>query len=96
MLGTSKRRKIDAGHKARVALAALREQKTVAQIASEFECHSSQVAKWKKQALDGLVAIFGARSELPSDDGATAKLYEQIGRMNVELEWFKKKLGILS
>jgi len=76
-----------------VALEALREQKTAAQIASEFECHTSQVARWKKEALEGLPRLFATRAGERSEDRRIASLYEQIGRLKMELEWFKKKLG---
>lgn len=91
-----KRRRFDARTKARVALEAIREQKTSSQIASEYSCHSTQITKWKRQALDGLAGIFDQRPA--STDGAeeNARLYEQIGRLKVELDWVKKKSGDLA
>lgn len=87
------RRRFNAAIKAKVAIEALREQKTVAQIASEFECHPSQVAKWKKEATAGLAALFATPRGERTEDRMIAGLYEQIGRLKMELEWFKKKLG---
>ena len=91
-----KRRRFDAKTKARVALEAIRERKTASQIASEFSCHSSQITKWKRQALDGLPGVFD-QGGVPIDDGKeVAQLYEQIGRLKVDLEWLKKKSGGLA
>lgn len=87
------RRRFNAAIKAKVAVEALREQKTVAQIASEFECHPSQVAKWKKEAMEGLATLFATPRGERAEDRIMTGLYEQIGRLKMELEWFKKKFG---
>jgi transposase-like protein len=87
------RRRFNAAIKAKVAIEALREQKTAAQIASEFECHPSQVAKWKREALDGLAALFATPRGERSEDRLITSLYEQIGRLKMEVEWFQKKFG---
>jgi transposase len=88
------RRKFDSGLKARVALEALREQKTTSQIASIHSCHTSQVAKWKKTAVSGLPGLFSSASDTAGlDEKLVSELYEQIGRLKMELEWFKKKSG---
>ena len=91
-----KRRRFDARTKARVALEAIRERKTSAQIASELSCHSTQITKWKRQALDGLPGIFDQENVSTDDGKEAAQLYEQIGRLKVELEWLKKKSGSLT
>ena len=90
-----KRRRHSAAFKARAARAALREDKTAAQLASEFEVHSSQITLWKKQAIERMADSFGAGS---GSDGEVnemvqreAILYEEIGRLKVELDWLKKK-----
>ncbi len=94
MAGSKRRRRFDAAKKARVALEGLREQKTAAQIASSYECHASQVTKWKKQAMVGLPDVFATpRSHEAADEKLVGELYEQIGRLKMELEWFKKKSG---
>ena len=93
MAENGKRRRFNAAVKARVAIEALREQKTAAQIASECECHTSQVARWKKEAIEGLPTLFATRVGARSEDRMIASLYEQIGRLKMELEWFKKKFG---
>lgn len=91
-----KRQRFDARTKARVALEAIREQKTSAQIASEHSCHSTQITKWKRQALEGLPGIFEQQIGSSGDDTEIAMLYEHIGRLKVELDWIKKKSGSLS
>lgn len=69
------RRRFTAAIKAKVAIEALREQKTATQIASEFECHPSQVAKWKKEAIENLAAFFAAPRDDRSGDRMMRGLY---------------------
>lgn len=92
---TRERRTRSAAFKARVARAALKEDKTVAQLASDFEVHSAQVSQWKKRAIERLPDCFGAGSggdrELQEMLQREAGLYEEIGRLKVELDWLKKK-----
>ncbi len=80
--------------KARVVLAALREDRTLNDMASHYEVHPTAITRWKKQALEGLPGLFSApvKGQSP-DDALQADLYEQIGRLKVELEWLKKKMG---
>ena len=84
-----KRRTYSASIKARVALEALRERKTVAQIASEFQTGATNVTKWKQVALGRLPELFRA-SNATQDEKLVDSLYEQIGRLQVELAWMKK------
>lgn len=90
-----KRRSHSAAFKARVARAALREDKTAAQLSSEFEVHSSQVTLWKKQAIERMPNAFsagaGSDGEVKAMVQREAILYEEIGRLKVELDWLKKK-----
>ena len=92
---TKKRRTRSAAFKARVAREALKEAKTVAQLASDFEVASAQVSQWKKRAIERLPDCFGAGSrgdrELQEMLQREAGLYEEIGRLKVELDWLKKK-----
>jgi len=92
-----KRRSFSAAFKAKVALAAIRNEKTAAQLASEFDVHANQITLWKKQALGALPEVFGRSRELDAKDAEarTARLYEQIGRLQMELDFLKKSAGRL-
>lgn len=91
-------RKFEAAFKARVALEAIKGQRTTAEISSAFGVHSTQITKWKKQALDDLPKIFSGVRVSPSavDEALVASLYQQIGQQKVELDWFKKKSELLA
>ena len=82
--------------KAQVALAALRGAQTINELASQYGIHSTLIHGWKKQLLAGAGAVFaaGAKTTGPPED-KTAELYEQIGRLKVELDWVKKKSAAL-
>lgn len=86
-------RKHEAAFKARVALEAIRGEKSVGEIASVFGVHPTQITRWKKLALDGMAGIFTQGREHASFDTEllTAPLYQQIGQLKVELDWLKKK-----
>ena len=88
-----KRRVFGAAFKAKVALAAIRGDKTTAQLASEFSVHTSQVTAWKKQLLDQATELFedGRRAQRDERAADEQQLYEQIGRLKMEVEWLKKK-----
>ena len=82
--------------KAKVALAAVQEQKTVQQIATLFAIHPTQVQTWKKQLLLGATSVFqtGERfQDVAAQQSREAELFEQIGRLNMELDWLKKKVA---
>jgi transposase len=89
------RRRFDAGFKAKVALEAIRELKTISEVAKQFKVHPSQVTMWRKQLLTEAAQVFESSSAKGSqeDEPQTAELYEQIGRLKVELEWLKKKVA---
>ena len=84
-----KRRKHTATTKARVAVEALRERKTVTQIASQYQVSPTAVSKWKQEALKRLPEVF-ATTKAAEDNQLVDALYEQIGRLQVELAWLKK------
>ena len=90
-----KRRQHSADFKARVALAALKGDRTINEVAAHYEVHPTMVTAWKQQLVAGLPQLFSRRGA--KDEAATeelqAGLYEQIGRLKVELEWLKKKLA---
>jgi len=90
------RRMHGAKFKGRVALEAARGLKTMAELASEFEVHPAQIAKWKRQLLEGVGDIFARRREkgAQEEEELRARLYQQIGRLQVELDWLKKKAGL--
>jgi len=88
-----KRRQHEAQFKFKGALEAVRGLKTVSQIASEHQVHPNLVSGWKKQLLDEGPTVFSrAAVRHPLDQAVReAELYEQIGRLKMELEWLKKK-----
>jgi transposase len=90
------RRQFNAGFKAKVALEAIKGQRTVQEIASTFSVHPNQVAQWKRQALENLAELFtdGRRRTDLSDEELKSELYRQIGRLQMEIEWLKKKSGL--
>jgi transposase-like protein len=85
-----------ADFKAKVALAAMKGQHTVNELAASFGVHPNQVLQWKKQALEAIPDAFSARRVRESQDEETlkAQLYQQIGQLKVELDWLKKKVGL--
>ena len=90
------RRVHPAAFKARVALEALKEQKTIAELSGMYSIHTTQIIKWKKQALDILVSGFGSgqKRQEKEDSELMQELYRQIGRLKVEVDFLKKKMGI--
>ncbi len=87
-----KRRKFTASFKAKVALDAAKGDATLAELASRHGVYPNQISAWKKQLLEGAGELFeDGRLRRSSDDSAeTSALYEQIGRLKVELDWLKK------
>ncbi len=93
----SQQRKIySADFKAKVALAAIKGQQTINEIASSFSVHPNQVMQWKKQALEAIPDSFSVRRarDAQDDEELKAQLYQQIGQLKVELDWLKKKAGL--
>ena len=93
------RRKFTAEFKSRVVRAALREDKTIAQLASEFGVHPNQISEWKRVAVEALPELFSKRrkSDEREKRQREERLLQQIGKLSVEVEWLKKKaeqLGI--
>jgi len=87
-----KRRSFSAAFKAKVALAAARGDRTTAELASKFGVHCGQVTAWKKQLLTGAPELFAdGRKRREESSAAEEELYEQIGRLKMEVEWLKKK-----
>lgn len=92
------RKRIDAALKAKVAVEAIAGQKTAAQIASVYGIHPNQISKWKKQALEALPGVFSSRASVALEGSVEHmnKLYEEIGRLKVELSFLEKKSSLLS
>ncbi len=82
--------------KARVALEAIKEQKTVNEIAGQYGVHPNLVGKWKKQLKEESSRIFAEpnRDRDAAEETLKASLYQQIGQLKVELDWLKKKSGL--
>lgn len=93
---TIKRRKHSPAFKSKVAIEALKEQKTITQIGSEFKIHPTQVTKYRNQLNDGMESVFSNdhAKVLREKDELIDKLYQQVGKLNTEYEWLKKKLGV--
>ena len=94
---TTTRKQYSPKFKARVAVEAIRGEKTMNQLAGHFRIHPVQIAHWRKTAIEQLEELFvdgrtrkGRNGEADSD-----ALYEEIGRLKVELDWLKKKVGLL-
>jgi putative transposase len=90
---TKKRKKYSQPFKFKVALEAVKERRTINEIASAYEVHPTQVKNWKKQLLTEGPTVFGQNTAqfLRDQEAREAALYEQIGRLKMELEWLKKK-----
>lgn len=83
--------------KAKVALDALREQKTLAQLSQEYSLQAHQISTWKKYLSDGASSVFDKEASLRQNEEYQAReqtLYARIGQLQMELEWVKKKLGL--
>ena len=95
MSGT-KRKNFSGEFKAKVALEAIRGIKTVNEIGQEFGVHPTQVGLWKKELQEQAANVFDAkRGPKPADPSASPeRLYSEIGRLKMELDWLKKKSGI--
>ena len=94
-----KRRHLPASLKAQIVLEALREEKSVAQIASENQIHPNQIHKWKKQALENFNQLVeedrqGLRAKEAEHEQQLHDLYAEIGRLSAQLSWLKKKSGL--
>jgi transposase len=87
----------DTAFKARVALEALKEEKTLAQLSSEFGVHANQIRQWRQKLLDELPSLFSDRRKKKEKESEelVSELYRQIGQLKVEVEWLKKKSHLL-
>ncbi|MAT38100.1 MAG: hypothetical protein CL946_00700 [Ectothiorhodospiraceae bacterium] len=89
-----KRRVFNSAFKAKVALEAIKGDRTISEIAQKHKLHVTQINLWKKQLLEGAEDVFSdgkpKQANKSSDEPDSAELYEQIGRLKVQLEWLKK------
>lgn len=92
------RRTFSAQQKSQIALEALRERKTLSEIAQQHDVHPTQINVWKKQVTEGVITLFEQPNKSQSDDteAKIALLYQQIGQLQFELDWLKKKHKTMS
>ncbi len=93
---TTTRKRYSPQFKAKVAVEAIRGERTINEIAGHFGVHPIQVSQWKRAALEVLPEAFqdGRPKRDPSEEGEKQALYEEIGRLKVELDWTKKKAAL--
>jgi transposase-like protein len=87
------RKRYSATLKAKVAIEAIKGQKTTNEIAAEYGVHPTQITQWKKQALDSLPDLFSTREsrQAKSEEALIANLYQEIGQLKVQVDWLEKK-----
>ena len=87
------RKRYDETFKAKVAVEALKGEKTISELASIFEVHPNQITQWKKQLLEGAADVFSHKKDPQVDELETQieKLYRKVGQQDMELEYLKKK-----
>jgi len=92
----NKRRNHSAAFKSKVALAAVRGDRTIAELAAEHGVHPNQITQWKKQLLESLPDVFSRKrkNDRRDQEELTSQLYQQIGQLKVEVDWLKKKSGL--
>lgn len=93
-----KRRTLPSEFKAKVALAALRGDLTLNEVAAKYEVHANQVSTWRKQLLEASKDFFSdgrvhRKQDEEDEEELVARLYQEIGQLKVELDWLKKKVG---
>ena len=95
-MSETKRKILTGAQKAKIALEALKEQKTINEIAQEYGVHPTQIGLWKKALLENANQLFEAKrgSKLNDPQSDPVRLYAKIGQLNMELDWLKKKSGI--
>lgn len=93
---TRKRKNYSGKFKKQVALESIKEVKTISELASEYGVHPNQISTWKKQLIEGVEDTFSSKRKRGENNSSDkeAKLYEEIGRLKVELDWLKKKSGL--
>jgi len=90
------RKSYTADFKSKVALESIKGNQSISELASKYEVHPNQIRDWKKALTEGLPELFSdkRRRKEQNEEELKAKLYEEIGRLKVELDWLKKKSGL--
>jgi transposase-like protein len=90
------RKQYSADLKAKIAVEAVKGQRTIQEIASHYSIHPNQVTQWKKQLLESASEVFsnGRGHAADADEEIKSELYQQIGKLQVEVDWLKKKSGL--
>jgi len=93
----SMRKRYDAAFKAKVAVEAIKGEFTIAELSSRYRVHANQISRWKREALKGLPELFSGKRRKAGRQAEElqAELYQQIGQLKVELDWLKKKSGLV-
>lgn len=88
-----KRKRHSKDFKAKVALEAIKGQRTVTELAQEYGVHPNQISLWKKQALDSLPAVFGNGKDQDEKkiEEERDRLFKKVGQLQIEVDWLKKK-----
>jgi transposase-like protein len=94
---TDHRKRYDGTFKAKVVLQSLKNEKTIAELASDYGVHPNQITLWRKQALEDLPALFSSKQARKdrAHEEERDELLKQIGQLKVEVDWLKKKSGIV-
>jgi transposase-like protein len=92
------RKQHSSGFKAKVALEAVRGERTLNELAGQFELHPTQVVQWKKRLVEGATELFNGHADRNAAQESTLRdrLYQEIGQLKVELDWLKKKHELLA
>lgn len=96
MKSSKQRRRLSAEFKAKVALEAVKEQQTLAELAKRYKVHPTQISTWKKQLLEHSAQVFVEANQRDDTDQQELidTLYRTIGQREIELDWLKKKSGL--
>jgi transposase-like protein len=87
------RRKFSASFKTKVVLEAIKEDKTLQELASKHGIHSNQISNWKKEFLENAESIFSKENSIKTDESKEKELYSKIGELSVQVDFLKKVLG---